>query len=93
VNRHRAVRGRVTGRVQGVGYRACFAREARVLGVSGWVQNCPDGSVAFLAQGGTPAVDQIVEWARTGPRFARVEGLELSPCEPIPGVREFEVRY
>jgi acylphosphatase len=87
------VQGRVTGRVQGVGYRASFAREARALGVSGWVRNCPDGSVAFLAQGGTPAVDQIVEWARTGPRFARVEDLELSHCEPTPSLREFEVRY
>jgi len=61
---------RVTGRVQGVGYRDALRREASRLGVSGWVRNRQDGSVEALLQGEAARLDELVAWARRGPRLA-----------------------
>jgi acylphosphatase len=60
------------GRVQGVGYRDALRREATRLGVTGWVRNRHDGSVEALVQGEAALVDQIIAWARLGPRLAAV---------------------
>ena len=84
---------RVTGRVQGVGFRYALRDEAQRLGVAGWVRNCSDGSVEALLQGEAHAVDALVRWARRGPRAARVEA--LAEAEPAPELdrsyRGFEV--
>jgi len=71
---------RVSGRVQGVGFRYALRDEAQRLGLNGWVRNCPDGSVEALLQGETHAVEALVRWARRGPRAARVES--LAEAEP-----------
>ena len=68
---------RVTGRVQGVGFRFSCMREARALEVAGWVCNSVDGSVEIMAEGGVGAVDALVEWARCGPTFADVTGTQI----------------
>ncbi len=59
--------------VQGVGFRACLADEARLRGISGWVRNRRDGSVEALVHGEADAVDALVAWSRRGPRAARVD--------------------
>ncbi|HEY8606952.1 MAG TPA: acylphosphatase [Noviherbaspirillum sp.] len=85
---------RITGRVQGVGYRASFEAQAKALGLSGWVRNRRDGSVEALVDGDVQALAQIVEWARRGPPAARVEAVEESErtpgadSTPAPGDRE-----
>ena len=79
---------RVTGRVQGIGFRYALRDEAQRLGVAGWVRNCTDGSVEALLQGEAHAVDALMRWARRGPRAARVEALAESPPE-----REFDRSY
>jgi acylphosphatase len=66
----------VRGRVQGVGFRASAAHEARRLGVDGWVRNRPDGSVELEARGGPAAVDALCAWLAQGPRGARVTGVD-----------------
>lgn len=72
-------RVRVTGRVQGVGYRESCVRVARALGVRGWVRNRVDGSVEALVHGPADALAQLRAWMLAGPPLARVDDLELSP--------------
>ena len=69
----------ITGTVQGVGFREALREEARRLGVRGWVRNRRDGSVEALLHGAPEAVDALTEWARRGPRLARVTGVHAEP--------------
>src|SRR4051812_25064600 len=68
----KAVDVTVTGRVQGVSFRAYAEQQAARLGVAGWVRNEPDGSVAVHVEGDADAVDAFVRWAHEGPGLARV---------------------
>jgi acylphosphatase len=77
----RAVRLRITGRVQGVGYRAWAMQLAARLGVRGWVRNRRDGSVEVLAIGAEATVDRMVEACREGPFGARVADVAVSEAE------------
>jgi acylphosphatase len=72
----------VRGRVQGVGYRASLRAEALRLGLTGWVRNREDGTVEALAVGPAPDVEALIGWARTGPRFARVTGVDVHEVPP-----------
>ncbi len=63
---------RVSGRVQGVGYRDALRWEAEKRGVTGWVRNRSDGSVEALLQGTEEAVGALIAWARKGPPAAHV---------------------
>ena len=63
---------RIEGRVQGVFFRACTVVEARKLGVTGWVANCPDGAVEAVAEGGRSEIEELVAWCRHGPPGAQV---------------------
>ncbi|HET9735441.1 MAG TPA: acylphosphatase [Burkholderiales bacterium] len=73
---------RITGRVQGVGYREALRSEAERLGVTGWVRNRSDGSVEALAQGSASALATFIAWARRGPPAARVEDVSTAPPDP-----------
>lgn len=82
----RIVRVRISGRVQGVFFRASCAELADDLGLSGWVRNLPDGGLEAVFQGPDAAVDEMVAWCRHGPPLARVDGLDVEPESPIPDV-------
>jgi acylphosphatase len=84
-------RYRVSGRVQGVFYRASAREQARALGLIGWVRNLADGSVEAVASGSPEALAAFASWLADGPPRARVSAVTSEVCtEPTgPG---FEVR-
>jgi acylphosphatase len=77
----RAARLRITGRVQGVGYRAWAMRQAEAFGLRGWVRNRSDGSVEALLIGPPDAVERMLEACRQGPPGARVSDVVVSEAE------------
>lgn len=85
---------RITGRVQGVGYRWSMAQQAQALGITGWVRNRRDGSVEALICGATDAVQALIDWAQRGPVMARVEAVEvreaLGTAEVLSGFEQWE---
>ena len=87
----KAVEVSVTGRVQGVGFRAWAAGEARALGLGGWVRNEPDGSVSALLAGASAAVDAMLEILRRGPPAAIVEHVRTRPAEAPERPGEFRI--
>jgi acylphosphatase len=72
----------VSGRVQGVFYRASTVRRATELGVAGYARNLSDGRVEVLVCGEPRAVGQLIEWLWEGPPAARVEAVEISDARP-----------
>jgi acylphosphatase len=81
----------VSGDVQGVFFRDSTRREARRLGVAGWVRNRSDGRVEARFEGPPAAVEQLVRWCGGGPRHATVDDVQVSEAEPE-GHDRFEVR-
>lgn len=74
----RRVRIIVTGRVQGVGFRAATAHAAAECGIDGWVANCSDGSVEIEAQcREQQPLAQFIAWCHRGPRWARVDSVAI----------------
>lgn len=77
-----AIHLRITGQVQGVGYRLTMGDVARTLGVRGWVRNRRDGSVEAVLSGPTGLCEQLIEWAHRGPPGAQVDTVERRPAKP-----------
>jgi acylphosphatase len=86
-----AKRIRVTGRVQGVFYRAWTRSEARKLGVTGWVRNRSDGSVEAQVEGDEQAVGHLIDLMREGPPGSAVHGLKCEETGDL-GLNAFEIR-
>jgi len=86
------VRARVTGRVQGVFYRASTVQEAARLGLVGWVRNEPDGSVLIEAQGEREGVEHLLAWCGKGPPGARVSRVDRDWVDEMSGETTFRVR-
>jgi len=81
---------KISGRVQGVGFRYSMSEEAERLGVTGWVRNRRDGTVEAVVDGAPDAVEGILAWARRGPRGASVTEVEVS--EISESFERFELR-
>jgi len=81
---------KISGGVQGVGFRYSMGEEAERLGVTGWVRNRRDGTVEAVVDGAPDAVDAILAWARRGPRGARVT--EVQVTEILGSFQRFEMR-
>lgn len=80
--RVRTIRARVSGQVQGVGFRWYCTEEAQELGLVGRVSNLSDGDVEVVAQGPADAVSRLVSWLHHGPRWARVDDVRLTEMPP-----------
>jgi len=83
----------VSGRVQGVFFRASTQEEGRRLGLAGWARNLPDGRVEVVAQGPQPALDALLAYLHKGPAAARVDDVVVSWGAPDDTLRDFGVRY
>ncbi|MFP4116512.1 MAG: acylphosphatase [Candidatus Aenigmatarchaeota archaeon] len=82
----------ISGKVQGVTFRASTRRKARDLGVNGWVKNLPDGKVEAVFEGSEKNVRKIVDWCYSGPDPARVDEVEQKE-EQSKGIEGFEIKY
>ncbi len=80
---------RVSGRVQGGGYRYCAHR----LGIAGYVRNVPNGTVEAVIVGTKVACDEMLRDLERGPSTGRVDGLSVQPLAPAPAYEDFRVTY
>jgi len=87
------VRLKITGRVQGVYYRAAALQRAQTLGLTGWVMNCPDGSVQAIAEGPRLKLDEFIAWCHRGPSEARVAQVEVNWEAAENTFRGFTIRH
>jgi acylphosphatase len=87
-----ARRFKVSGRVQGVGFRFFVYETALIEGVSGWVANLADGRVDVLVEGDAEAVERVERKLRRGPPAARVEAVDIVNAAPSERYTGFEIR-
>jgi acylphosphatase len=84
---------RITGRVQGVGFRYFTTKKAEALNLNGWVKNMPDGSVEVMLSGDEKSIEEMLKNLREGPRSARVEKInEISSTDKPEKFNSFTVR-
>ena len=82
----------VSGRVQGVGFRYYCRAQARRLGLSGWVQNLPDGDVEVRAEGNAQKLEELLQWLKSGPPSARVDSVQSGKLEFSGKFGDFQIR-
>ena len=92
-NERRTVRVHITGRVQGVGFRAWTRSQSLAFGLAGWVRNEPDGSVSALIHGKADKIEPMLERLRAGPPGAAVSRVEAEEDVQAAPSGTFEVRY
>lgn len=80
------------GQVQGVNFRSSTKAEADALGLTGSVRNCPDGSVEVVIEGPRTTVQQLVDWCRRGPSWARVDDIAIEWQVASREFSEFAIR-
>ncbi|MBD3236941.1 MAG: acylphosphatase [Candidatus Eisenbacteria bacterium] len=83
----------ITGRVQGVCFRAETAATARTLGLHGYARNLPNGSVEVVAGGPRAQLDSLLAWLEQGPPLARVDDVDVAWDDATPLEEKFEVRH
>ena len=84
---------RATGRVQGVFYRDSTKREARRLGLTGWVRNMADGSVEARLEGTKEQIEEMIAWMHEGPPLALVDRVETLWQGEGADFTSFDVRH
>ncbi len=82
----------VSGYVQGVAYRYSAIRQAKSLGLTGWVRNLRDRRVELLVEGEETAVRQMLDWCYQGPRAAQVTDVDVEMCTYSGKFQRFELR-
>jgi len=83
----------IHGDVQGVGFRYFVMRNARPLGIRGWVRNRPDGAVELEAEGERPVLEQLLKAVRQGPRAANVMRVDADWMAATGGLEPFNLTY
>ncbi len=83
----------ISGRVQGVCFRADARRRAQTLNLTGYARNLPDGRVEITAEGEEEALRSLLRWAGRGPSGARVEDISARWADPEKTFSSFEIRW
>lgn len=89
----KCVRVTITGKVQGVFYRAHTRKAATEYGISGYVKNCPNGSVEAVFQSNQKNIDQMIEWCRTGSPGSMVIDVLVEKLPDLSNFQTFEITY
>jgi len=83
----------ISGRVQGVFFRANTKQQAEILGLSGWVRNTNDGKVEAIFEGEEKFLDEIIKWCHRGPPLSKVENVDVKKQKPTNDFDDFSIRY
>lgn len=83
----------VSGRVQGVFFRANTRDVARHLGLTGWVKNCPDGRVEIIAEGDQTGLKKLIAWCHKGPPLAHVTKVDVDWGAATGEYSNFDLRF
>ncbi len=92
-SRQRAFRAKISGRVQGVGFRYHARRKAESLAIMGWVRNEDDGSVTVCAEGDSDNLDLFASWLREGPQGAWISEFEIEEIPYTGAYTEFDIEF
>jgi len=82
----------ISGRVQGVWFRANTKEKAEELGLTGWVRNTKEGNVEAVFEGEEEVVKKMIDWCHHGPPLARVDKIVVKKQKPY-GFKDFSIRY
>ena len=82
----------ISGIVQGVGYRWSCNREAKSIGLTGWVRNLPDGRVEAVLQGTREQVERMIKWCYRGPMDAQVSDIAVAYEDALEDFKDFGIR-
>ncbi len=89
-----AAKLRISGRVQGVWYRASTSEKAgELVGLSGWVKNMADGTVGVHVEGEREEIEKLIKWCREGPPLAKVKEVEVKWVEATNKYTSFGTRW
>ena len=83
----------ISGRVQGVWFRASTKEKAEQLGLTGWVRNTSDGCVEAVFEGEEQLVNQMIEWCHHGPPHSKVNNVDIKNQDPTNDFDGFSIRY
>lgn len=83
----------ISGRVQGVWYRACTKDMAEQLGIKGWVKNTSDGKVEAVFEGEENSVEKMLAWCHEGPRLANVTEVKVNSERSTGEFEGFNIIY
>lgn len=84
---------KISGRVQGVGFRYFVAQKAKEFGISGWVKNTVDGSVLVMAQGEESELNTFIDYLFIGPTLSRVDRISKYKMNSLSEFDNFSVKY
>ena len=83
----------ISGRVQGVWFRASTKQVAKKLGITGWVRNTSDGCVEAVFEGDERLVNKMIEWCHQGPTLSKVKNVEVKNQETTNEFQDFSIRF
>jgi acylphosphatase len=83
----------ISGRVQGVWFRASTKEKADQLGITGWVRNTPDGHVEAVFEGDEKILQEMLDWCHHGPQYAKVKNVKITEQPAKNDFRDFSIKY